>query len=1127
MAFIGRLVGEAFKPYVKSQVNRRETILSNHTRTQDELQYITNKTSFIRLTSGVNVNDSSELAKNNKLFGAFNFQTEGAGRFKTGYDGYHFSNTYGYVPPPGITSVEVRALEKGSLREAVINVICHNLEQFKTIEKLYLRLKYSVLLEWGHTMYYDNDGSFVTNPEYLLEDISNDFIGAGSNSVDQFDILAKLEKNRAKSCGNYDGFLGFVTNFDWTLRTDGGYDIIIRAYSIGDIIESLKLNSNLPQVTTDNDPLDDPISLNKNQSTLNYIMYKLKKSVDQYDSKSHVVLIDGLNADGKSFNLSTDEIARITGIKNTYKHPGEAWDRAVSQDFADEDEASGRELYFSYLSVFQKKQFPNLGGSGYQYYMSFHLLLKIIENFLLIYDKDTKKPIFQFNYYDRRSSYYFFTPLQTSIDPRICLSFKPDYNASLSTVTKNQLQGYNVKFTVNVDKIEIRQPNQGFGNVNALPNITSAPATELQDMSNKLNASHNVSAQQLIDFGHDPAGKGSFYTDTLITQNALLQTVTDKLLLNVISAEFPNYTQNSVIGSTSNQTIKILLKDPSSNKEAQITVNKLFDVEENTTQAASNPTNVTWLQGLGRYLGKENEWDAKGKLIINGTELGDWEDGMYQNVYPNDAEVCNLLRININLECINDVISSNLNPDTGEISYIDFLNELLSRVQYAMGSINNFKTVYDEESNTYSIIDANLIPGGLKNYSPTKFTLNELTTSKGSFVTNFSLKTEITPELASMATIGAQSQGNQIGYNSVAFSKWNQGLTDRVLKGKINLNSPDTTNSTNDDLLNSYTQNIANYLYLVYKIGLGTVTPEEIETYSSLAPDVLKYCIGYSVQQGDINGPGFIPVNLQLEIDGLSGMRIYEMYGVSEIFLPNSYKDNLEFVTTNINHRIDGKGWFTTINGIGTPKYKQNPTISSPLLPNGFTIASILSPTATPFLGAGVFQVFNSMPWAPIEFNGATTVVVSSIPKTNRTVNGKTQNHYGIDISAPKDTPIIAPCNGTAYHPGSTNKIGFNGVKDFGSYWVIIQADDGKYHLLGHNSKIDPSINANGQRVKAGQVVAYVGNEGSSYGYHLHWEIRIDLNAGGPQSYDSPIAFTNANPAPPNAYPNPPFKPGA
>ena len=55
------LVGESFAPWVKDQVEARQNLLGRTTAqkyTNEELKYINGKTAFLRLVSGVNINDN-------------------------------------------------------------------------------------------------------------------------------------------------------------------------------------------------------------------------------------------------------------------------------------------------------------------------------------------------------------------------------------------------------------------------------------------------------------------------------------------------------------------------------------------------------------------------------------------------------------------------------------------------------------------------------------------------------------------------------------------------------------------------------------------------------------------------------------------------------------------------------------------------------------------------------------------------------------------------------------------------------------------------------------------------------------------------------------------------------------
>ena len=123
---------------------------------------------------------------------------------------------------------------------------------------------------------------------------------------------------------------------------------------------------------------------------------------------------------------------------------------------------------------------------------------------------------------------------------------------------------------------------------------------------------------------------------------------------------------------------------------------------------------------------------------------------------------------------------------------------------------------------------------------------------------------------------------------------------------------------------------------------------------------------------------------------------------------------------------------------------------------------------------------------------------------------GKTTPHWGIDVKAPLNTPIMSPVDGVIANKGWNPKGG-----GFGPNFVIIKDKDDNYHILGHNSK--RGSQKEGQKVKKGEVVAYVGNEGFSSGPHLHWEIR---KGGLGYNYEPVVAWINRNEAPTNTQTN-------
>lgn len=87
--------------------------------------------------------------------------------------------------------------------------------------------------------------------------------------------------------------------------------------------------------------------------------------------------------------------------------------------------------------------------------------------------------------------------------------------------------------------------------------------------------------------------------------------------------------------------------------------------------------------------------------------------------------------------------------------------------------------------------------------------------------------------------------------------------------------------------------------------------------------------------------------------------------------------------------------------------------------------------------------------------------------------------HWGTDFGAPIGTPIRAPGEGTITQSGRRGSYG---------RYVQIKHNSEYSTAYAHMSRINDKIYV-GKRVKAGEVIGYVGNTGRSTGPHLHWEL--------------------------------------
>jgi len=152
------------------------------------------------------------------------------------------SDGYGIVPMPGIVDANIRTKSAyGSLKEAKVNFVCHNQRQLEVLEMLYMRPGYAVLLEWGWSPYVGNDGRLVNEFKTVEDDISSDVLF--STKVTQQKVFNSINRLKESSSGNYDGMLGFIKNFGYKARPDGGFDCFTELIGMGEVLDSLKVSN--------------------------------------------------------------------------------------------------------------------------------------------------------------------------------------------------------------------------------------------------------------------------------------------------------------------------------------------------------------------------------------------------------------------------------------------------------------------------------------------------------------------------------------------------------------------------------------------------------------------------------------------------------------------------------------------------------------------------------------------------------------------------------------------------------------------------------------------------------------------------------------------------------------------
>lgn len=922
------LLGKSHRKYVQEQIRIRQEKLGNRQKTSEDIDWMNSKTSWVRLASSVNIENStirvplsskelyksanykaggdttsserispdintiikinlnamneegligedieiptgeqrlellglgkewmgSELAQNLVLVGgteAFkikeienNYVVDHIRRNGiTGEFAAYKGKDFGLVAMPGITSFDMKSKNMGSLKESTVNIRVNDADQLELIDTLYLRLGYTMFLEWGNSSYYNNDGEYVkgifASPTLLYDFLTQstptqqeidrvrltkmtDRDGDGveelmtDQELAQFErkvdalqnLQNKIEEERKKSCGNYDALLGRVSNFTWDFNPQGYYDVILTLISWGDIIDSLNINSFYPDVTLeigDDGTVDRTKVDRKNSSALEAFIYEA--TLPPRDTTVNSFLVFSTQKDSQS-PIKRTLTSKINSKIKLFFAPIDSW--SENQEASDYSETLNynREITNSKGKVISCSAV--FGETQKYFYLRFGDLLDFIKYKLLIYGIES---------------------------PIIDIDTRPDRNFC-----------YNPQINISADpsKVMIRRK---------LPK--------------------------------DPESK---------------------LPLHILSV-LPKLTDNKY-----------------------------------TTKGVDGPFEEKYTLKDGETIDTRIEsFDSK----IPGTDV---IGGDIMNIY-------------FEKEYLYSVIDSLKNKKTGKLSLNKFIQELLSTANECLGGVNKLD-LRIKDDRILEIYDQTPLYGVKKKEKeeiPQQFNIYGVKTNEGSFVTDFSLKTELTNEFATTVAIGAQANGEVVGEDSTMLSKWNFGLVDRFIPKKIDSIARDLKSKSKElEELNALSEKMKD-LWIRHQVQTITtkahelwfpvIETEQFANYTKLQRNFLQALIKVesTIHSKDpsrlSNQIGMLPINLSLELDGLSGIRIYDQINVDTRFLPSYYPNYLIFIIKGVSHSFKGNRWVTKIETIAQPKIAYQEDLD---LFNKFSYGPLSIPEAPP-----------------------------------------------------------------------------------------------------------------------------------------------------------------------------------
>jgi hypothetical protein len=888
------LLGEGFHKNIISQIKQRQKVYGSgyvpgSSRTPEEITYLNANTAWCKLMSSTNINNieflnnptikelgltDNQLAKRFVLFNGTSLYdgkktTQRSGITDTGNSlgidtkginsAYGIGGTeFGISPMMGIETVSVTHENRGSLRTATVKLKAWNKAQFEIIDVLYLRLGFSVLLEWGNSMFLDNNGTLVTNPIYNTLDY---LFLEGRLNYEQ--MLRKIEVTRIGALGNYDAMFAKVKNFHWSFQKDGSYDITLELISNGDIIESLKANALIEDSTSassiaksdnkveppEND--DQLIDFYAKKSSLGQFFYFLKYQLDDGEHQKNG------NKDRITFSFSDfpkDGGAEVTQTNETIQSNNKIRN------------AINNKWVWAIPIIGQFAAAASLGAEAINWIADTDFLVET-------------------------------PPLPTNISPEMFTV----YNEK-----KEEIKGI-------VDAIRIPWDDKDGNDESYYVRLGTLLAYIQNYLIPKCTPSSGGASSPLINVDYD--------------QNTNLM-----------------YAHKWQVGI-----------DP-----------RICTVGRTITMLVG-----TFWETWGDYA-----FSADCSPFINSDfTITTKEEGIVEGEGGGKVEYGNIMNIYVNMKFILNKIDE-LKDDKGKISLFDLLKGILDGVNEGLGGINALEPIIDENSNTIKIIDANPLPyrdeimakinslygieisTELASFDLYGYTKDEDGEGKSSFIRDFSFTTEIDPGMATMITVGASANGSVVGANSTALSKLNIGLEDRYKKEILDTYSTQKAKSAAigssaasaslelSSLQERYENTIIEYFdfleELSDEVSEPTLNTAEVDAYKGTLSNIVQvaeqarntaHVLNVLTKQGiDPNsqkyqatlsqGTGFIPFNLSITMDGLSGPKIYSKFTIDTRYLPSNYPESLEFLIKSMTHDIQNNKWTTKLESFCVSKGK-------------------------------------------------------------------------------------------------------------------------------------------------------------------------------------------------------------
>lgn len=1002
------VIGGGLSPGVVRQLIAREKLISETQKTREHLLFFNSNGAWARLASSINtlseeevneltqakksvqeVKGDSTLAWNNVLMGGTLKQSEtnevtsmGGGVSEklhrpielsdTGYiraggamdakdSAYHNYESLGFRPTPGIESVSVQSKGTyGTLRTGEVKIKVWTLEDLEVMQALYLRPGYTMLLEWGHSLQLSEQGEVIKEipvyKKFLYDDIQ--------------DPMYTFEKDLATlvedSSYNYDSFVGYVSNFDWSLNADGGYDCTVKLIGKGSVIESIAVTFDTSTVY----PADQMNSTrtDKGKEERKSIYHKLFTEMQYWvDGNTLGSTITQVGAAG--LIASASPITAL-GLLANIDVMGEVSDTLLGNE---EEELSnlntplGQEaIIASENDAFTQKLSRVVDGDNFTFggeSFSFNSTSPIAglgqEELIYYLTSNFGKYGLQFEQGEVRGAANIVVSVigennrsqriklnstydkQNRVESLKLANFIQD-NSKLpeSELTEEQKADRERRKAI-AKQNEIDRKNSEAIAKESNANITGLdPEGEIMPIYTKENFLKDSSQhfkQTLNDFVAFRL-KNLEKKDTGFVDNDNLNEFW--IPLAVVLDVFNNYvtlidaTQEKSRG-TNSQGRKLTQfytgwqdEDTTGDYEKKVkylTTDLHFSINPMVCVLPKRPSLII----LQDSKGNEVEWpDEQGTSFPMGVI---WKNGFHQQVesafqqgilrgQPDD-----ILNILLPVQLIKDeldkITKENEDSDQNGINNaVSFLKTLLRGMNEAMGGINDFDLFYEDRDDLYYIVDRKVTPVSIE-FIPTL----SLSGNKSTML-DVSISSQISQNIGNMVSIAAQGTGGNSKDNVSTLLKWNAGLIDRHIRHKSQDKNPSTVDQIEEERESPADKRQQKWIedyYDYWREFNGDKFWDNGDFNESAVTNLAayhkrfcqKYVVeAYSKKKEDPKPPaGVIPVELSFKTLGIGGLKIGQAFRIDQGLLPQRYAEEFGYIITGLSHSVADSKWTTDV----------------------------------------------------------------------------------------------------------------------------------------------------------------------------------------------------------------------